>query len=165
MYNKRFVLANLLQHEDFGHIKFSINFYSFYDHLVERDNVTDLTSQTEYYDTKIKEGLIKITKKVERDGKITLIGESGIALSSFLTRGDLNLMLLLRSDHVNFIELFTKPSLMAAEDLSEFIAKLKSLNPWTFKFNENEIRLRIKFEGFLQSQAIPLGFPTKEKID
>jgi pterin-4a-carbinolamine dehydratase len=61
--------------------------------------------------------------------------------------------------------IFTKPSLMAAEDLSEFIAKLKSLNPWTFKFNENEIRLRIKFEGFLQSQAIPLGFPTKEKID
>ena len=165
MYNKRFVLANLLQHKDFGHIKFSINFYSFYDHHVERDNKADPTSPTEYYGTTIKEGLIEISKKVEKDGKVTLIGESGIALSSFLTRGDLNLMLLLRSDHVNFIELFSKPSLMAAEDLSEFIDKLKRLNPRTFKFNENEILLRIKFEGLLQSQAIPSGFPTKEKID
>ena len=91
MYNKRFVLANLLQHKDFGHIKFSINFYSFYDHHVERDNVIDPSSPTENYDTKIKEGLIEITKKVEKDGKITLICKSGIALSSFLTRGNLNL--------------------------------------------------------------------------
>lgn len=164
-FNKRYVLANLLQHEDFGHIKFSINFYSFYDHNVERDNVLDPTSPTEYYDTKIKEGLIEITKKIEDNGKITIIGESGIALSSFLTRGNLNLMLLLKTDGINFVELFKNPSLMAAEDLSEFIDKLKRLNTKNFKFNPNEISLRIRYEDVYQSQGIPLGFPTKEKID
>ena len=36
-YSYRYILANLLQHEDFGHIKFSINFYSFYDNNLKRD--------------------------------------------------------------------------------------------------------------------------------
>ena len=163
IYNKRYVLANLLQHEDFGHIKFPISFYS--DHNVERNNVLDPTSPTEYYDTKIKEGLIEITKKIEKEGKISIIGDSGIALSSFLTRGNLNLMLLLRTDGINFVELFKNPSLMAAEDLSEFIDTLKRLNTKTFKFNPDEISFPIRFEDLYQSKGIPIGFPTKEKID
>ena len=163
--NKRYVLANLLQHEDFGHIKFSINFYAFYDYNAERDNVIDPKSPIEYYDTKIKEGFIEITKKIQNNGKIKIVGDSGIALSSFLTRGNLNLMLLLKSDGINFIELFKNPSLMAAEDLSEFIDKLKSLNTKGFKFNPNEINLGIRYDDLYQSQGIPIGFPTQERID
>ena len=40
LYNRRFLLANLMQHEDFGHIKFSINFYSFFDEYTPRTNET-----------------------------------------------------------------------------------------------------------------------------
>ena len=35
-YNKRYLLANLMQQEDFGHLNFSINFYAFYDEKIER---------------------------------------------------------------------------------------------------------------------------------
>lgn len=165
VYNKRYVLANLLQQEDLGNIKFSINFYSFYDYYVQRENKLDPTSPTEYYDTNIKEGLIEIKKIITKNGKNIEIGESGIALSSFLTRGDLNLMILLKSDSINFSELFKNPSLLVAEDLSDFINKLKSLKPKSFKFDENKTNLRIKYEGLFETKGIPLGFPTREKID
>ena len=160
VYNKRYVLANLLQDEDFGNIKFS-----FYDHYVQRENKLDLKSPTEYYDTNFKEGLIEIKKIITKNGENMTIGESGIALSSFLTRGDLNLLILLKSDSINFSELFKNPSLLVAEDLSEFINKLKSLKPKSFKFDENKTSLRIKYEGLFETKGIPLGFPTREKID
>ena len=165
VYNKRYVLANLLQHEDFGHIKFSINFDSFYDHYAQRENKLDPRSSTEYYDTNFKEGLIEIEKIITKNGKDIAIDESGIALSSFLTRRDLNLMILLKSDSINFSELFRNPSLLVAEDLSEFINKLKSLKPKSFKFDENKTSLPIKYEGLYETKGIPLGFPTREKID
>ena len=165
MYNKRYVLANLLQNEDFGHIKFSINFYSFYDHYAQRENKLDPRSSTEYYDTNFKGGLIEIEKIITKNGKDIAIGESGIALSSFLTRRDLNLMILLKSDSINFSELFRNPSLLVAEDLSEFINKLKCLKPKSFKFDENKTSLLIKYEGLYETKEIPLGFPTREKID
>jgi hypothetical protein len=121
VYNKRYILANLLQREEFGH--------SFYNHRVEKENKLDPTSPIEFYNAIIKEKFIEIAKKA---------GESGVALSMFLTRGDINLMILLKSDSINFTELFHKPSLLTEEDLSEFINKLRSIHPNVFNFDEND---------------------------
>ena len=148
VYNKRYILANLLQREEFGH--------SFYNHRVEKENKLDPTSPIEFYNAIIKEKFIEIAKKA---------GESGVALSMFLTRGDINLMILLKSDSINFTELFHKPSLLTEEDLSEFINKLRSIHPNVFNFDQNDINLKIKYEDPYLNQGIPLGFPTKEKID
>ena len=165
VYNKRYILANLLQHEEFGHIKFSLNFFSFYDQGVERENKLDPASPIEYYNATIKEKLVEIAKKTKEKGKNIIIGESGVAFSMFLTRGDINLVILLKSDSINFTELFHKPSLLTAEDLSEFINKLRSLHPNVFNFDVNDINMKIKYEDLYLNQGIPFGFPTKEKID
>ena len=74
-------------------------------------------------------------------------------------------MILLKSDSINLSELFKNPSLLLSEDLSEFINKLTSLKPTSFKFDENKTSLRIKDEGLFETKGIPVGFPTREKID
>ena len=74
-------------------------------------------------------------------------------------------MILLKSDSINFSELFRNPSLLIAEDLSEFINKLKCLKPKSFNLDENKTSLPIKYEGLYETKGIPLGFPTTEKID
>ena len=61
-YNTRFLLANLMQHEDFGHIKFSINFYSFFDENTPRDpdtHYSDNLSPFKYYMIKDKKEQIQ----------------------------------------------------------------------------------------------------------
>ena len=163
-YNKRYILANLLQHEDFGHIKFSINFYSLYDNYVERTTDLDPVSPTNYYKVKTKEGRVEIIKEKKHNGTIKFVGESGLALSSFLTRGNKSLILLLQRIHVpiNFKELFEKPALLASEDLTDFINELKKLNSEPTPEESNN--LRIKYEDFYRINGIPVGFPTTEKF-
>ena len=165
VYRIRYNLVNLLQHEDFGHIKFSMNFYAFYDKYINRENKLDPVSPINYYNTQIKEGLVEIEKEEIKNGIKITKGESGLALTSFLTRGNIKLMLLLRNDSVNFTELFKEPSLSASEDLSEFIRKLSSLDHHSMKYDEKEFNFRIKYEDFYQFKVTPFGFPTTEKID
>ena len=160
--NKRYILANLLQHEDFGHVKFSINFYSLYDNYIDRTTELDPVSPTHYYKAKTKEGMVEITKEENKNGKIKLVGESGLALSSFLTRGNKSLILLLQRIPVDFIGLFKKPTLLASEDLTEFIKELNSLNSDSKSEEKNNIR--IKYEDFNRINGIPVGFPTIEKF-
>ena len=160
--NKRYVLANLLQHEDFGHIKFSINFYSLYDNNIERESELDPVSPIHYYKTKTKEGMIEITKEDIKNGKTIIKGESGLALSSFLTRGNENLISILQSSNVNFKDLFDHPTLYASEDLTELINKLKSLS--VSNQSDGNGCLNIKCESFHPIKGFALGFPTTEKF-
>ena len=45
-YNKRYILSNLMGHENFGHVKFSMNFFSF-----KQDNsLEDNTSINDTYE-------------------------------------------------------------------------------------------------------------------
>ena len=163
-YNKRYILAHLLQQEDFGHIKFSINFYSLYDKHIERTTDLDPLNPTHYYKVKTKEGRAEIIKEEKHNGSIKLVGESGLALLSFLTRGNKSLILLLQRIHVpiNFKELFEKPALLASEDLTEFISELTKLNSEPTPEESNN--LRIKYEDFYRINGTPVGFPTTEKF-
>lgn len=163
-YSYRYILANLLQHEDFGHIKFSINFYSFYDKNLKRDNNFDPLSPISYYKTTINEGMVDITVKEEKSNKDTIIkGESGIALLHFLTRGDRNLMKLLRIGNSNFEKMFKNPSMLASENLSEFINELKKLSNYSEDDN-NTSTSKIKYDYYDYRTAIPVGIPTIEKF-
>lgn len=163
-YSYRYILANLLQHEDFGHIKFSINFYSFYDKNLKRDNSYDPLSPITYYKTINNEGMVDITVKEEKPNTDTIIkGESGIALLYFLTRGDRNLMKLLRIGNSNFENLFKNPSMLASENLSEFINELKKLSDYSEDEN-NTSTSRIKYDYYDYRTTIPVGIPTTEKF-
>lgn len=162
LYNRRYILANILQHEDFGHIKLSINFYSFYDINEKTENRYDPNSPINFYNAKLKEGMVEITKEEEKNNTIIISGESGMALESFLTRGNLFLMALLFDPYTNFQDLFEDPSLRASEDLSEFIKKLSSKkHPISFTPPGN---LKIKFGQVYKAKGISLGFPTTEKF-
>mgnify|MGYP006873064438 CR=1 FL=1 len=60
-------------------------------------------------------------------------------------------MKVLRKKNINFSELFEKPELLAAEDLTEFINKLNSI------YLSNEYL-------FKNSSPVPYGIPTIEKL-
>ena len=69
IYNRRYLLANLMQHEDFGHINFSINFYAFYDEMIERTSdihYSENLSPFKYYMIKEKkEKIQEIVKEIK----------------------------------------------------------------------------------------------------
>ena len=108
--------------------------------------------------------MIDITVKEEKPNKDIIIkGESGIALLHFLTRGDRNLMKLLRIGNSNFEILFKSPSMLASENLSEFINKLKQLSNYSEDDN-NTSTSRIKYDYYDYKTTIPVGIPTTEKF-
>ena len=173
-YNKRFRLSNLLQHEDFGHLKFSLNFYSFFDKKIDRTyepnydyHYSQPLSPKVYYKFHSKEEMIEIVKERKiKDKKIT-IGESGIALTTFLTRGKYKLMkMILYKPGINFKKIFENPSLMAAEDLTDFINELESIydNSALFNKEENDIEYKSKFDDPKFEDELPIGIPTVEKF-
>lgn len=90
-------------------------------------------------------------------------GESGIALEYYFTRGNKNLMLLLRKPSmVDFTELFKMPFLQAAESLSEFISKLEKIN--IFNSSDYDIESSVRFDEYESDEGQPLGFPTLERL-
>ena len=243
LYNKRYLLANLMQHEDFGHINFSINFYAFYDEYIRRTSdihssenlspfkyyminskgekiqeivkeekiinlkrvkeTNEFTKKKETDDEKEQEdkeedkinentkaneeknkekesntinekkekseAKIKRKSKSKQNEEIVIKGESGIALSFFLTRGKYQLMKLLRQTGIEFKELFEKPELQAAEDLTEFINKLSKIyqnNNILFEYAEDaDIEYKTRFQNTSNSNPIPYGIPTLEKFN
>ncbi len=139
-YSFRFVLSNILKHEDFGHLTFSINNFSFQQDKIinsKRKNYENYVTSSpfEYYKT----FEIKNKKNEEKSESLICIvsddynneekGESGESLMFFLTRGNEKLMNLLESIEPDFKELFENPSLMAENDLGIFIEKLEALLP------------------------------------
>ena len=134
-YNKRLIASNLLQHERFGHVKFSINFFSFkqdkgYSPLNDYNNDEPL-SPRQFYQVKNEkneknERFIEVVLNSEQLGKI---GESGYAFNIFLTRGDKDNISILRYLGANFTELFKKPELFAAEDLTNLNILIKNSAP------------------------------------
>ena len=68
-YNLRYLLSNLMQHEDFGHITFSINFYAFYDEKIERPpdiHYSENLSPFKYYMINAKKEQIQEIVKEEK---------------------------------------------------------------------------------------------------
>lgn len=180
--NRRYILANLMQHEDFGHINFSINFYSFYDKYIQRPQTSHYSenlSPFKYYMIKekkeeiqeiVKETKIKVKKNEENTNNEFIIkGESGIALTFFLTRGKYKLMKVLRKRALNFSELFDNPQYQTAEDLTDYVNKLKDIynsNRSLFTNDgDDNIEYKTRFEESHDSNPIPYGIPTLEKFD
>ena len=176
-YNRRYKLANLLQHEDFGHINNSINFYAFYDKNISRTASTHYSenlSPFKYYMVKEKKMEIQeIVEEVEpinkkSNGEIIIKGESGIALTFFLTRGKYQLMKLLKKNGIDFTELFLHPELQASEDLTDYINELNKLyNDNTEQFEldgDNNIEYTTRFQKSKDARPIAYGIPTLEKF-
>lgn len=162
-YRKRYPIANLLQHESFGHIKFSLNFYAFNDKY--NDILFSPLSPMVIYSPKFKEKMVEIVRKREVNGVKIETGESGIALEFFLTRGDKYLMNVMRGPKTtNYTELFNNPSLPASENLSTYIDILESINPYERKNYEIEIGPDIRFELNEDQPEIASGVPTIEKF-
>jgi len=143
-YSFRFVLSNILKKEYFGHLTFSFNNFSFQQDKIlnsKRKNYEKYikSSPIEYY----KKFIIKNKKNEEKSESLISIvsddfnneekAEPGEALMFFLTKGNEKLMNLLESVEPDFKELFENPSLMAEDDLGNFIEKLEGLLP-----DENE---------------------------
>ena len=181
----RFLLANLMQHEDFGHVNFSLNFFAFYDKNINRHpqlHFSEALSPFKYYIIKEKrETMQEIVKEVKVKNKknnrikknsneeIILKGETGIALAFFLTRGKYKLMKLLRKQGINFTELFNNPSLQTAEDLTEYINKLEEIysiyhNLFIYD-NDDNIDYKTRFEESKKVNYTPIGLPTLERIN
>ena len=79
-------------------------------------------------------------------------------------------MKLLRTDAINFKELFEKPELIAAENLDEFIDKLDEIYDshfdTLFKYDEDaKIKYKTRFQNSSSSNPIPYGIPTLEKYN
>ena len=139
-YSYRYVLSNVLKHEDFAHLNFSLNNFSFQqDKMISsKINIYEKylnSSPFEYYKTfkvygeeseKSSETRISIVV-IDMNGEEK--GESGESLMFFLTRGDKRLMNLLEDTNSDYTELFNNPSLMTEDDLSDFIGKLEALFP------------------------------------
>lgn len=122
--NRRLILANLLQHERFGHINNSLNFFCFQRDTEEifedsYDSEDEPLSPRQYYHIeKKKEKLIEIVQTSNYLGKEVKKGESGVAFNIFLTRGDMRNFNILRNDNADFSKIFKDPKLFASKDLT-----------------------------------------------
>jgi hypothetical protein len=135
LYNYRFILSNLLAHERFGHVKFSINFYSFkQDYKSDFDEIyeDEPLSPRQFYQIKNennekKEILIQVVETEKKFGEVVEKGEAGQAFNVFLTRGNIKNFDILRCINVDFSEIFEHPEFLAAEDLTKLNELLKKL--------------------------------------
>ena len=135
-YSKRYLLANLMGHEDFDHIKFSINSFSFkldqtsekylFHYMFEKSKQP--LSPIEYYNVNVeKEKNIEIKVTETKNGITFDKGELGIAFNFFLTRGNIKLIDVLRRRKMDFTDIFKSPKLLAKDDLKEYIDLLKKI--------------------------------------
>ena len=172
-YNKRFVLSNIMKHEQFGHIKFSINDSSF-----NLDNPPFIKSISQYESYSPVETYSPLNDEFNEIYDPNLSsndrGESGYSFSFYLTRGDKSLYNFLENKDANFKELFQSVELMVSNDLSEFCKKLKKLvdENGNEEKKEEEIKQekekKVKGKLFLykknNEEIIITGIPRTEKI-
>ena len=122
----------------------------------------------------IRKKNIRIKKKKKEDNyeekeEVIIKGESGLALSFFLTRGKYKLMKIFRKGGIDFQELFTHPELPAAEDLSEFIDELTEIYRENREYflcdSDNSVEYKTRFQNSSKSNYLPYGIPRLEKYD
>ena len=77
-------------------------------------------------------------------------------------------MKIFKKKGIDFEELFKKPELPAAEDLSEFIDKLTEIyqsNFKLFKYDQDvNVDYKTRFQNVNKLNPIPYGIPTLEKF-
>ena len=156
-YNKRLILSNVLQHERFGHFKFSLNFYSFHPDKGILSNNSDTfdnepLSPRQYYriineGNEIKEQLAEIVETIEsKSGENIEIGESGYAFNIFLTRGDSINFNILRDNEADFTKVFKEPKLFASDDLTALNSLIRDSLPKS-KLPENKPKKNPELKG------------------
>ena len=165
-FNKRYVLSNIMKHEDFGHIKFSINDSSFKFDFPFYMNISnyECNSPVETY-YPLNDDFIEIYDPNSNYYK----GESGYCFSYYLTRGNKILYNFLENTQTNFKELFERVDLMISEDLSEFCNKLEELvkingEEEDQNYNENYKKGKLCIKKKYNEKYIYNSVPRSEKI-
>ena len=170
-YSKRLILSNLLQHERFGHIKFSLNFYSFKQDKGKNlfnyiDDEDEPSSPRQFYQIKNeenenKEKFVEVIQTKRYDsGEEEKIGEAGAAFNIFLTRGNEENINILRYIEADFTEIFKQPELFAANDLTALNKLIKdsaaNCNLPNFKFKKiSEGKYELNLEKEFTFDRIP----------
>lgn len=170
-YSKRLILSNLLQHERFGHIKFSLNFYSFKQDKGKNlfnfiDDEDEPSSPRQFYQIKNeenenKEKFVEVIETKRYDsGEEEKTGEAGAAFNIFLTRGNEENINILRYIEADFTEIFKQPKLFAANDLTALNKLIKdsaaNCNLPNFKFKKiSEGKYELNLEKEFSFDRIP----------
>ena len=168
LYIRRFKLANLFKHEQFGHIKFALNFllYNIYENKSIKIKIFEPLSPIRYYKIYEEEGFVEITTLTQKDnGEEEIMGESGLSIEFFLTRGNIKLLNVLRLTKIHAKQLFEHPELMANRSLNQFINILKKEEK---EIHSKEIFKTIKSGKFCllaECEGKYFGFPRREKYD
>lgn len=143
-FNHRYVISNVLKHENFGHIKYSLNDSSF---RQENSNLylnVEPSSPIQFF-SKFKNDIDFIFNPNEKED----IGESCCAFDYFITRGNIELYNFLKNPEANFEELFNNVKLMTDKNLDEFCKILKDIKIKTEeKEKSNELIKNIFFSNF-----------------
>lgn len=168
--NRRLILANLLEHERFGHVNNSMNFFSFQRDTKEilkdlYDSEDEPLSPRQYYhiEKEKKEKLIEIVQTSNYFGKEIKKGESGVAFNIFLTRGDVRNFNILRNDNADFSKIFQDPKLFASKDLT-ILNNLLKASVSDDEFGEFKLRKESeKYEIIRQRYFAPDNRPTIAK--
>lgn len=167
-YRIRFPLSNIMKHEQFGHIKFSINNSSFQlDHPKNLIlNINEPSSPIETYSPLNGGNFIEIYDPNSNFKK----GESGYSFSYYLTRGNKKLYNFLENTTADFSSLFNRVDLLVSEDLTEFCKRLGELAD---KYGDQNLNGKEKIGSPLlgkyelskkpEKKIIYIGFPTFEK--
>ena len=175
-YNKRLILSNLLQHERFGHVKFSINFYSFKQDKGKNlfndiYNDDEPLSPRQFYkiknlENKNEEELIEITKKIKYKYGEDKIGEAGEAFNVFLTRANEKNRNILRYLKADFTKIFQSPQLFAANDLTSLNKLIEDSAPnFNLKYSELKKISAGKYELNLEERYFFDNIPTVAKYN
>ena len=132
-FNKRFVLSNIMIHEQFGQILFSENKSSFQFDIPKELKLSqfELYNPLETYSSLNEGNFIRIKDPHSRENR----GESGYTLIYHFTRGYKKLYNMLENIEGNFSKLFKRVDLMASKDLTEFCKEI------------NDIAIEVGFSG------------------
>ena len=163
----RYRLSTLLMNENFGHIKFYINYLINYESENKYKGKTlNPFNSIRYYKVLENEGKAEIlnkqkNKRMENENEIR--GESSVDIENFLTRGDQNLVYALRTENINSKKIFENPELKASNNLNDFI---KILSEGQVCFDNkvlDEIEEKENYYLINDLEGVPFGFPRREK--
>ena len=141
-FDKRFRLSNLLKHENMCHIKISMNNYESFP--------SNNSSPHKYYNFNKEKYECLITYDKQNKVKIP---ESGYSFEYFLTKGNIQLIKVLKFPRGNFKDLYiNSPSLMTKPNLLEFCNELQQ------KYNE----MGDMKENYFEKNKIKFSFENKD---
>ena len=170
-FNKRFVLSNIMMHEQFGHILFSENKSSFQFDIPKglKFSQFEPSSPIEAYSPLNERNFIRIKDPHSREIRC----ESGYTLIYHLTRGNKKLYNMLENIEGNFSKLFKRVNLMTSEDLTEFCKEINDVanevgfsgkNDDEEDEEEENTGKKIKYnKSYKKKYIIYSGFPIREK--